>query len=615
MRNQDRLESLRRIIAGAYSGDRARRMVAQLHRNDRWITNPRYERSARACRQWMKRLGFDDVELLKFPIDGSRLYGNWKTPKHWTVRRAYLKLRIGNRWQTLADYARVPTSVFVYAAPTRSEVRTMLVPGECADTRGKLVFRSDGKADLLKLQDQGALGLVTDYAPNWPGVRTDRDFRDGHRWENGFLVEDDAGLAGFSLSRNQGVLVRRELEERGSIECRFRVDGRLGAGELFCVTGCLKGAEKPEEEVVAVAHLYETGANDNGSGVAGAIEALRVLRTLARRGLLKPPARTIRVIFTMEIVGFLAYFSRAAKPGARYVAGVNPDMIGEDHRKCRSILHIYRSPDSAATFADPLLIALVRRAAGDSFAHEIKGFMVNDNIISDPAIGVPCPALIHLRDRFYHSNEDTVDKVSPRTLKVVGGAMAAYLYAAASLDRNLAPEVARLCVRHAAERLRLAAEKKLLTRRLRDYLVTREQERVRSVEALTGADLGWARAGIRSLADRLKAKSEKRARLPAALAREARRLTPARTVIGPLTLQHMPLKVRARQKFLPAWSARLNLPLFWADGKRTLLEIYEACRCELVEPLDLAELIGYFRFLARQGLVRLRKTPRGRIGR
>jgi hypothetical protein len=602
-----KLASLHRLITRAYSGRRARSLVAGIYRSDRHITNPQYEKGALFCWRRMKELGLDGVELLKFPIDGKRFYGNWKTPKHWDVRRARLQLKIGGRWRTFADYGRIPTSLFVYSAPTQGEVRTLLVPAECEDLRGKLVFSGDGRADPLHIRKQGARGVVSDFAPNWPGVRTDQDFRDGHRWDNSFLMEDDSGLVGFSLSRNQGVVVRKELEEKGAVECRFKVDGRLGKGDLSCVTGCLRGAEKPDEEVVVVAHLYEAGANDNVSGVAGSIEALHTLQTLIRNGVLKPPARTIRVLFTMEIVGFLAYFTRVARSGRRYVAGVNPDMLGENQKTCRSVLHVYQAPDSVASFADPLLLDFVRRSADPSFKYEPKGFIVNDNMVSDPTIGIPCPALIHLRDRFYHSNEDSVDKVSSRTLQIAGGAMTAYLYAAAALDSDLAPEVAELCVAHAARRLHQAAEKGALTRRQRDYLVGVEQARLRSIERFSGADLGEKRRKIRALAGRLKVSPEKREAIPARVVREARRLVPVRTAMGPLTFQHIDPAKRAGMKFLPMWSQRLNLPLFWVDGKRTLLEIYEKSRCEFAVPLQMQDLLEYFRLLHREGLLRLRR--------
>lgn len=593
----------------AYDSDRAHALVTQINRHDRGITNPHYERGARTCWRTMRALGFDDVELLSFPIDGQRLYGNWKTPRHWTVRRARLQLKINGQWQTYADHQKIPTSLYTYSAPTAGEVHVRLVAWDAPDTAGNLVFSGDGQADLSGLRQRRARGVVSDFAPNWAGVRTDRDFRDGHRWDNSFLLEDEDGLVGFSLSRNQGAVVRRELAAHGNVECRYRVDGRLGAGEILCVTGCLKGAIKPEEEVVVVAHLYEPGANDNGSGVAGSIEALRTLQALVREGRLAPPVRTIRVVFTLEIIGFLAYFSRATTPGTRYVAGVNPDMIGEDHRKCRSVLHIYQTPDAAISFADPLLIEMVRRTAAPSFRHDLKGFIVNDNIVSDPAIGIPCPALIHLRDRFYHSNEDTPANVSPRTLKTVGGAMAAYLYAVAALDRNTAREVAALCVGHARDRLkRTVAARGALTQGMAAYVVAREQERIRSIERLTGADLTAARARIAKLTQMAKPAADPRERPPAAAVREARQWIPVRTVIGPMTFQHLPIDVRKTRPFHPMWSSPLAQTLFWADGKRTLWDIHQQCRWELAKPLSLPDLVAFFKLLAREKLIRLRRA-------
>ncbi len=605
VRSKDSLERIRRDIIAAYSGTEAHRLVVRLHRHNRWITYPEYEKSVGFCYHRMREIGLDDVQLLRFPIDGRRCYGNWKTPKYWDIRRAYLQVRLGRQWITLADYQKVPTSIFPYSAPTRGEIHTRLVSWDAAEVQGKLVFRGDTMPHLLDVQRRGALGLVTDFSPNWPKVRSDADFREAHRWENAFLFEDDTGLVGFSLSRNQGVRMRRELDARGVLECRFRVDGRIGRGHLMCVTGCLRGVRTPHEEVVAVAHLYEVGANDNASGVAGTIEALRILRSLIRRGRLEPPPRTIRAIFTMEIVGFLAYFLRAAPKNVRYVAGINPDMIGEDQRRCRSVLHLYPTPDSMATFADPLLLELLRRSAPPSFRYQIKPFIINDNMISDPTIGIPCPALIHLRDRYYHSNEDTPDKVSPKTLQIVGGAMAAYLYIAASLDKPLADELANCCLRYTTEQFEQAAGVGQLTHRQVRHLLDCGMRRLESIEPLTGSSLNGAKRRLLRLARQFRAVPGPKEAVPASVAREAARFIPVRTVIGPLTFQHLPVEQRLAQKFQPMWNPQLNLPLFWADGRRTIREIHKRSSQEMDNPLSLSELLEYFRTLERERLVRL----------
>lgn len=599
------LESILTTVLKAYSGGQAKADVARLYRYSRHITNAQYEASAAWCCERMRALELDDVELLKFPSDGKILYGSWKSSPCWNVDEAWLKLKLNGRWQTVARHARIPTSVFPYSAPTNKEVRTQLVSAQASDTTGKLVFAEALSETPEALARRGALGVATDYSPNWPRVRGPRDFQDGHRWENSYLLEDQAGLAGFSLSRRQGKVIRRELDRQGAVECRFLVRGTRGAGHLHCATGCLRGVGKPDEEVVVVAHLYEPGANDNCSGVAGAIEALRAIKALTDRGVLAPPERTIRVVFTFEIVGFLAYFQRARTLGKTYVAGVNPDMIGQDQKKCRSVLHVYHAPDAVSSFADPLLMHFIGKTARGKLKTKPKGFIVNDNIISDPAIGAPCPALIHLRDRYYHSNEDTPDKVSARTLKLVGGAMAAYAYVAAAMDPNLARETARLCVSAATRRLRQESHG---DRDRLNHFLECELSRLNGLEQLAGIGLADAQERVRAVARKIKTKKAASSeRVSRALAQRARALIPVRTVAGTFALGHLSPEQRAKAPFNPTWSPKLNLPVFWSNGQRSLWDIYQRQRHESPKPLSLKQLVDYFVFLEGHKLIRLRK--------
>ncbi|MFH0921589.1 MAG: M28 family peptidase [Fibrobacterota bacterium] len=584
-------------IFSAYSGTNAKALTARLYRHNRLITHPAYQAAARQCAALMKKEGFDRVEVLKFPIDGKRCYGNWRTPKFWDIKRAYLKIKVAGKWRTFADTRKVPTSVFVYAAPTQGEVSTLLVSMESQAIAGKMVFCPPTDENRLKLEKAGSLGMVSDFAPDWEGVRGPSDFRTGHRWENGVFSDSERPMPGFSLSRDQGAALRKALEREGALECLYRIDGTLGQGDFLCVTGCLTGTELPDEEVVVPAHLYECGANDNCSGVAAAMEALRAIRILVKKKKIAQPRRTLRVLFAFEVVGFLAYFEKRLKEKKHtvYIAGVNPDMVGQDQKKCRSVLNLYTSPHANTTFADPLLFEFIKRAAGDQLQWARKGFIVNDNVISDPVIGVPCPALIHLRDQFYHSNLDDMTKVSADTLKRVGGAMAAYLYAAAMLASDTAEPVAALCLAYAHERLTEEAEKGLSPER-RDYLLDRETERLASVERAAGTALPGPRAALLEFGRGLKVAPSQPVALPAGFSEKAKALIPVRTVAGTFTLEHIPYEQRRTLRFQPHWSVKWNLPVFWADGRRTLLDIYRLASFES-GPYAPEEFLDYFLFL------------------
>jgi len=96
----------------------------------------------------------------------------------------------------------------------------------------------------------------------------------------------------------------------------------------------LPGTEYPDEQVIICAHFDSTsqspntaapGADDNASGVAGVLEAARILAAAA-------PERTIRfVLFDGEELGLLGsehYASQAQSQGDQIEAVINMDMIG-----------------------------------------------------------------------------------------------------------------------------------------------------------------------------------------------------------------------------------------------------------------------------------------------
>ncbi len=114
-----------------------------------------------------------------------------------------------------------------------------------------------------------------------------------------------------------------ELERLG-----FRVE-RHDYGTGINVIGVLPGVEKPDEHVIVAAHYDSVigcgGADDNASGVAGALEAARVLST-------QRYARTLVVACWDEeeqgLIGSTAYARRAKARETKIVANYTLEMIG-----------------------------------------------------------------------------------------------------------------------------------------------------------------------------------------------------------------------------------------------------------------------------------------------
>jgi hypothetical protein len=64
------------------------------------------------------------------------------------------------------------------------------------------------------------------------------------------------------------------------------------------------------------------------------------------------------------------------------------------------------------------------------FRHAVTPFSGGSDhyILSDPSVGVPTPMLIQWPDRYWHTADDTLDKVDPNMLAVLGGLATTYAY-------------------------------------------------------------------------------------------------------------------------------------------------------------------------------------------
>lgn len=274
-------------------------------------------------------------------------------------------------------------------------------------------------------------------------------------------------------------------------------------------------------------------------------------------------------------------------------------------------------------------------------------------VLSDPSIGIACPMLIEWPDRFYHTSFDTLDKVDPASLRRAGllaGAYVAFLAAAGSEEavwlaheaqarykalvaRSGQDAVTALRLspalqaqnKDAAGAAAVARDLEQLKRKML-YLADRQQAALawlqrlatdnieRNLSALQSeaALLAWnestaqsdivtgiaARAGLPNLP---RAETQP----PDEWEQAAQEIVPVRRLRGPVTLEsYLPGLAPERRD---AWRAVgkahshtpetiLDLALYWADGKRTLLEIADLVELETGKR-DVEYLVLYARLL------------------
>jgi hypothetical protein len=190
-----------------------------------------------------------------------------------------------------------------------------------------------------------------------------------------------------------------------------------------------------------------------------------------------------------------------------------------------------------------------------------------------------------------------MSKVSSDTLYRIGTAMTAYLYAAASLNSSTANEIASLCVNEAIERLRSTCT---------PFLLEIEEARIKKIATATGLVLD-------SEINRLKAalQTDLAAANSNSIDNKQLENNPVfkkvayRTVIGPMTLEHLSLLQRKKYRIQPAWSGKWHLALSWINGKRNLGEIFRNAASETTG-LTIEDFLEYFTMLEKEKLISLK---------
>jgi hypothetical protein len=406
------------------------------------------------------------VEMHAYPADNLTLTLDEHTnPLAWTPRSATLEIiEPGEQASLICSYAHEPLCLLSNSTATPPDGVTAEVvvmhsgtqPEDYSglDVRGKIIFTdvwpllADEQARL-----HGAVGLITDsVTPPWlhayPPVRRPADVPDLTMWgtlngNRGGSLPQENPLWGFSLTPRQGARLRRFiLESKTPLRLRAWVDADLQAGASEVVDAVLPGSGLSTQEVWVLSHSSEPGALDNASGCCLSLEIARLLHTLISSGRLPPPRRAIRFLNAVETEGYFPLVHALKQSAAlnQVAAALALDSIGSDFRQSGGSLRLFRSPAHNPTFADGLVEELIRAVAAlpnerftpdpyDLFPWQADPYFPNnDNFLAEGYFDIPTPMLCNWPDKHYHSNLDTVDKLSPNSLGRAGLIAAAYLY-------------------------------------------------------------------------------------------------------------------------------------------------------------------------------------------
>jgi aminopeptidase YwaD len=611
--SQMQLAGLLRNIGAEFSGARCLETVRGIFRSDHRSDYQAFRQTAQYVRGRLEEAGLSNVQVIPHPADGVTRHGDWIVPQAWDAAGAELRIAAPEDMRrTVVRHADKPICIAMHSAPTPPEgIEAELVlwddVAEGDDLTGKMVLTSERIRTVAEhAMARAAVGIVSDYAQ---AHAVDRNAR---YWENYcFVPRNTTGGFGFILSPVEGQQLRQELSDAGAqdtpLVLHAAVDTRLYDGEVDIVTGVVPGSEADGEEVLLVAHLYEVGANDNMSGAAVCIEAARSLGRLIEQGVLGRPRRSVRILLCFEQYGTVAFLDMHRKLVPRIVAGLNADMVGEDQELCGSVLQIDRTPPANPSYTNDLIARLIELQTQDqpAFAWRESCYMVHDGFISDPQIDIPTPSLIHQPDRFYHSDADTPDKVSPHTLQLVGTAATAYAYCIASAGLEEAQGLAELTASRAKRRLLDATESRLAFARSQELRAIHSVQRLVPAHQRDELDVHLSR-----LAMELGPAPDPAAPSLTPEQKRAHALAPERITFGSLTMADLPAEARAELAEITSqtfpYSTELCSALFWADGERSIYEVQQLLAHER-DRVDLDFLVSFFRFLETHGYCRIRR--------
>jgi aminopeptidase YwaD len=510
------------------------------------------------------------------------------------------------------------------------------------DVAGKIVLATgDGEAVHREaVLMRGAAGVVVGPSPADSLASLYPDLVRVQRLRSNKSLREKSRF-GFSLSSRQFQTLLSAVQGRPDVRLSVQIDARQYDAEAETISAVLKGSQWPEQEMILSAHLdhYSPGANDNASGSASLLEIARCLTTLIDRGVVARPKRSIRFLWVGEMHGFAGYLAKDISIGKRGIAGLNMDMVGEDIQKTQSVMTLIRPPDSNPGFIGDLVEHFMlrldaRRTPSSLGESERIHFRVlpfkggSDHfLLSDPTIGVPSVNLGHDGDVFHHTSMDDLDKIDKNELKKSGIiALSALLVTVNAEDEDalsLAYEVSEQATRRISERTSrwmmelgeswqrgiggadfakdCADAIVFLDARSRAEIAT-----VKTVEALCGHDrvrtlIAALGEDIRKHTEAEKAKLRRycetlwemkgtrppEAKMSADEA-EFRTIIPRRVFRGPLSQYYFEDLLgddagwyTAYGRKDPDWSSRRAEILNFMDGRRNLLEIYQAVGAEL----------------------------------
>lgn len=442
------MQKVIQVLKQEVSEERLYRTLSRVCSHHRIQTTRSYHQAAQECVQLLRSYQID-AQLLSYPMKEKTFAGSYRLFPEWNCRDGWCRV-VEPAELKLADYREDPIQVITQSIPAdHREVPLEIVDmdrGSDAenytdiDLGGKLLFTHAQVKKFRWAFQRGAVGILSDYLNETDFFRSSQDVPDVRNYTGFWWDYSDGEAKGFGfvlsarLSRRLKELcvLQKERYAQGLTDSPYPkanayVDASIEEGQIEVVEAILPG--KSTETLYITAHLCHpyASANDNASGVSGAIEVLIALKQAIDQGKLEPLEKTIKVVLIPEFTGTYCYVND--KDMSNGIAGINLDMIGARQEGITgpiTLTHLpYASPSIIGELASLLMEEIKQEPScqEDILLQNVRTreeeFMLGSDhfILSDPQVGIPTLMLGQMPDLYYHTSGDTLERMDMTVLK------------------------------------------------------------------------------------------------------------------------------------------------------------------------------------------------------
>jgi hypothetical protein len=439
------LEAYLNFVREVVSGERARELVASMDPTYRVPGNESFEA---AIGEVIKALesahyteeGADPGARLTFRIERREM-----SRPAWDPVNASLTIEgHANPLMTLESNINL-MAAYSFSTPPGGVMAELVDVGrgstqefEGVEVEGKIVLGDGSPGQLFRqaVQERGALGVLAYRLSSFNRPEANRDIAA----MSSIPFDPEAESWGFALSLNARNALREALTE-GTVQVRVEVESRIYPSEELTLVADVHGSMAPAERFVFSAHVQESGANDNASGVAALAEVARVFGEGVQSGSFSP-GRSISMIWGDEISSTRRYLEEDPERAAGILWGLSLDMVGEDTEKTGGTFLIEKMPDPSAIwtrgddrhtewggrpltveqmtphyFNDYVLKRCLDQAAETGWVVGTNPYEGGSDHVPFLRADIPGLLLWHFTDQYYHTDGDRLEMVSAQTLE------------------------------------------------------------------------------------------------------------------------------------------------------------------------------------------------------